>query len=299
MNKYLQAFFLLLLVAGSAAAYEYRMPVNVQCTSNPVVLMPGDEALLAVEMQSGTASYGVGKDAGSGSTAQSSLLSTPINKTVLKGTKDLTVLTADYTNLGMIGPDDRITAYYKIKASNNITSGTYLLGFQVQGGYDMITINRELPIKVDSAAVNMARAEASTTKQSFNLNVANPRENTLNAVTIVPSAEGIKFSPDEYYIGTMDPDEVFTISFTLESDDASKQLKGATNVSFVAKFKNGDTWHQSLPYLSSYTPPVDTTKQNSYLMPAGIAIVILIAAGVYLYRKNKLPIKPKNGNRQA
>jgi len=44
---------------------------------------------------------------------------------------------------------------------------------------------------------------------------------------------------------------------------------------------------------------VDTTKQNSYLIPAGIAIVILIAAGVYLYRKNKLPIKPKNGNHQA
>jgi hypothetical protein len=299
MNKYLQAFFLLLLVAGSAAAYEYRMPVNVKCTSNPVVLMPGDEALLAVDMQSGTASYGVGKDAGSGSTAQSSLLSTPINRTVLKGTKDLAVLTADYTNLGMIGPDDKITAYYKIKTSENITSGTYLLGFQVQGGYDMITINRELPIKVDSAAVNMARAEASTTKQSFNLNVANPRENTLNAVTIVPSANGIKFSPDEYYIGTMDPDEVFTISFTLESSEPGKQLKGATNVSFVAKFKNGDNWHQSLPYVSSYTPPVDTTKQNSYLMPAGIAIVIMIAAGVYLYRKNKLPIKPKNGKGQA
>jgi len=299
MNKYLLAFFLLLLVAGPAAAYEYRMPVNVQCTSNPVVLMPGDEALLAVDMQSGTASYGVGKDAGSGSTAQSSLLSTPINKTVLKGTKGLTVLTADYTNLGMIGPDDKITAYYKIKASDNITSGTYLLGFQVNGGYDMITINRELPVKVDSAAVNMARAEASTTKQSFNLNVANPRENTLNAVTIVPSANGIKFSPDEYYIGTMDPDEVFTISFTLESTEPGRQLKGATNISFVAKFKNGDNWHQSLPYISRYTPPVDTTKQNSYLIPAGIAIVILIAAGVYLYRKNKLPTKPKNGNHQA
>ncbi len=299
MNKYLQFFFLLLLVADSAAAYEYRMPVNVQCTSNPAVLMPGDEALLAVEMQSGSASYGVGKDAGSGSTAQSALLSTPINKTVLKGTQNLKVLTADYTNLGMIGPDDKITAYYKIKASDNITSGTYLLGFQVEGGYDMITINRELPIKVDFATVNMARAEASTTKQIFNLNVANPRENTLNAVTIVPSAKEIKFSPDEYYIGTMDPDEVFTISFSLESLDPSKQIKGATNVSFVAKFKNGDTWHQSLPYVSSYTPPVDNTNQNSYLIPAGIVVVILFAAGVYLYRKNKLPIKPKNGSCQT
>lgn len=299
MKRYLQIFFLLLLVAGSAAAYEYHMPVNVQCTSTPAVLMPGDEALLAINMQSGSASYGVGKDAGSGSTAQSSLLSTPINRTVLKSAQDLKVLTADYSNLGMIGPDDKITAYYKIKASDNITSGTYLLGFQVQGGYDVITINRELPIKVDSAAVNMARAEASTTKQSFNLNVANPRENTLNAVTIVPSAKGIKFSPDEYYIGTMDPDEVFTISFTLESADPSKQLKGATNISFVAKFKNGDTWHQSLPYVSSYTPPVDTTKQNNYLLPAGIVVVILIIAGVYLHRKNKLPIKPKNGSRQT
>jgi hypothetical protein len=299
MKRYLQFFFLLLLIAGSAAAYEYHMPVNVQCTSTPAVLMPGDDALLAIEMQSGSASYGVGKDAGSGSTAQSALLSTPINKTALKSTQDLRVLTADYTNLGMIGPDDKITAYYKIKASDNITSGTYLLGFQVQGGYDMITINREIPIKVDSAAVNMASAEASTTKQSFNLNVANPRENTLNAVTIVPSAKGIKFSPDEYYIGTMDPDEVFTISFSLESADPSKQLKGATNVSFVAKFKNGDIWHQSESYISSYTPPVDNTKQNSYLLPAGIVALIVIAAGGYLYRKNKLPIKPKNGPRQT
>ena len=292
MKGSLNFFILLLLVAGSAAAYEYRMPVNVQCTSNPVVLMPGDEALLAVDMQSGTASYGVGKDAGSGSTAQSSLLSTPINRTILKGTKDLAVLTADYTNLGMIGPDDKITAYYKIKASNNTTSGTYLLGFQVQGGYDMITINRELPVKVDSAAVNMARAEASTTKQSFNLNVANPRENTLNAVTIVPSANGIKFSPDEYYIGTMDPDEVFTISFSLESADPSRQLIGATNVSFVAKFKNGDTWHQSEPYTTIYTPIRDDADQNNYLLPLGIMALIAVSAGVYLYRKKKMP---KNG----
>jgi hypothetical protein len=296
MKRYFQIFFLLLLIASFAAAYEYRMPVNIKCTSTPAVLMPGDVAILAIDMQSGSASYGVGKDAGSGSTAQSALLSTPINKTVLKGASDLKVLTADYNNLGMIGPDDKITAYYKIKASDNITSGTYLLGFQVHGGYDMITINREIPVKVDSAAVGMARAEASTTTQSFNLNVANPRENTLNAVTIVPSAKGIKFSPDEYYIGTMDPDEVFTISFSLESADPSKQLKSATNVSFVAKFKNGDTWHYSEPYVSIYTPPLDTTKQSNYLLYAAIVALVLIAAFGYLYRKNKLPIKPKNGS---
>ena len=43
------------------------MPVNIQCTMTPAVLLPGDEAMLAIEMANGAASYGVGKDAGSGS----------------------------------------------------------------------------------------------------------------------------------------------------------------------------------------------------------------------------------------
>jgi hypothetical protein len=122
----------------------------------------------------------------------------------------------------MIGPNDKITVYYKIRAADNISSGTYLLDFQVVGGYDMTTINREILIKVDDTPVGLARAEAAAS--IFNLNVANPRENTLNAVTIVPFAKGIVFSPDEYYIGTMDPDEVFTISFGIQSTDVAKTL---------------------------------------------------------------------------
>ncbi len=89
-------------------------------------------------------------------------------------------------------------------------------------------------------------------------------------MTIVPSAKGISFSPDQYYIGTMDPDEVFTISFSLASDDPTKHHpESATNVSFVARFKNGDTWHESEPYITNYIPPLDNTKPNNYLLPLG------------------------------
>jgi LPXTG-motif cell wall-anchored protein len=294
MNRVLKIFILLLLIMGSAAAYEYRMPVNIQYTITPAVLMPGDEALLAIELENGAASYGVGKDAGVGTSAQSALLSTPINRTTLLGTPELKVISNDYSNLGMIGPNDKITIYYKIKASENISSGTYLIGFQVVGGYDIITINREIPVKVDKAPVGMARAETATS--TFNLNVANPRENTLNAVTISPSAPGIVFSPDEYYIGTMDPDEVFTISFSLESKDPSRPITSPTNLSFVAKFKNGDTWHESGDYVASYTPPKDTTNQNSYLLYLGGGALILITAGGYLYwRKKKASRLLNNG----
>ncbi|HUS76984.1 MAG TPA: hypothetical protein VMY43_13410 [Methanothrix sp.] len=292
MKRFIQILFLLLLASGYAAAYEYHMPVNIQSTMTPAVLLPGDEAVLAIELANGAASYGTGKDAGAGSSAQGTLLSTPLNRTSLKSTQELQVLTKDNRDLGMIGPNDKITVYYKIRAADNISSGTYLLDFQVVGGYDVTTINREILIKVDDTPVGLARAETATS--TFNLNVANPRENTLNAVTIVPSAKGIIFSPDEYYIGTMDPDEVFTISFGIKSEDAVKSLTSPANLSFSAKFKNGDNWHKSEAYVTTYTPPQDNSTQSSYLLPAGAVALIVLIVGGYMYRRKKLSSKPNN-----
>ena len=301
MLRLIQILLLLLLASGFAAAYEYRMPVNIQTTMTPAVLLPGDEAVLAIELANGAASYGVGKDAGAGSSSQAALLSTPLNRTSLKSSQELEVLTEDRRDLGMIGPNDKITVYYKIRAADNISSGTYLLDFKVVGGYDMTTINREILVKVDDTPVGLARAEAAAS--IFNLNVANPRENTLNAVTIVPSAKGIVFSPDEYYIGTMDPDEVFTISFGIQSTDAAKILQNPVNLSFAAKFKNGDNWHLSQAYVTTYTPPKDNNTQSSYLLPVGAAALIVLIAGGYLYRRRKLASKSNNnssnGNRAS
>jgi len=275
---------LMLLMIGSSTAYEFHMPVNIQTTITPSVLMPGDEAVVAIELQNGAAAYGAGGSAGAGTSAAGTVLSTPINQTTLKGTNDIQVISSDYKDLGMIGPNDGITLYYKIKANESIPSGTYFLNFNVQGGYDMISINREIPVKVDSAVVNIARADIST-KQTIDLNVANPRENTLNAVTIVPSAPGISLSPDQYYIGSMDPDEVFTISFTVDSGSQMKQIKSPINISFISKFRNGDTWHESGSYVTSYMLPMDSSSQNNYPMPAiGAAALIIAASGIYLYR---------------
>jgi hypothetical protein len=286
MKKLILILLSILLATGMTSSYEYHMPVNIQATMTPAVLLPGDEAVLAIEMTNGAATYGAGKDAGAGSSATGTLLSTPLNKTMLESTNELKVLTGDCSDLGMIGPNDRITVYYKVKAANNISSGTHLLDFEVLGGYDMTTINREIPLKVDDTAVSMARAETDASK--FNLNVANPRENTLNAVTIVPSARGIVFSPDEYYIGTMDPDEVFTISFGIKSKDATRTLANPVNLSFTAKFKNGDNWHTSSAYNTTYTPPKEVSNQSSYILPVSAAAAIILVAAGYLYRRRKL-----------
>ena len=276
-----------LIIVPASASYIYHIPVNVQSSIDPTVLMPGDTAVLSIELQNGAAQYGAGSETLTGT------LSTPINGTTLRGTNEISVISPDYKDIGMIGPTDKVTLYYKIKAANNISNvnGTYFLDFGVSGGYEVVQINREIPVKVDSSAVSIARADVPT-KPSINLNVANPRANTVNAVTIVPSASGIRFSPDQYYIGTMDPDEVFTISFGIDSDNPAKPLNRPVNLSFVAKFKNGDTWHESGEYITSYMPPKDNSRQNGYLLPAGAGALVLLAAGGYLYRRKKMSSKP-------
>jgi hypothetical protein len=281
-----------LIVVPASASYIFHIPVNVQSSTDPAVLMPGDTAILTIDLQNGAAQYGAGSETLTGT------LSTPINETTLRGTDEIAVISPDYNDIGMIGPTDKITLYYKIKASNNISNanGTYFMDFGVSGGYELVQINREIPVKVDSSAVSIARADVPT-KPSINLNVANPRANTVNAVTIVPSAPGIRFSPDQYYIGTMDPDEVFTISFGIDSDNP---LNSPVNLSFVAKFKNGDTWHESGAYVTSYTPPKDNSGQNGYLLPAGAGALVLLAVGAYLYRRKKMSNKQvKNESRSA
>jgi hypothetical protein len=250
--------------------------------------MPGDTAVLSIDLQNGEAQYGAGSETLTGT------LSTPINGTTLRGTNEISVISPDYKDIGMIGPTDKITLYYKIKANDNISNsnGTYFMDFGVSGGYELVQINREIPVKVDSSAVSIARADVPT-KPSINLNVANPRANTVNAVTIVPSsAPGVRFSPDQYYIGTMDPDEVFTISFGIDSDNPAKPINRAVNLSFVAKFKNGDTWHESGAYVTSYMPPKDNSRQNGYLLPAGAGALVLLAVVAYLYRRKKMSRKP-------
>ncbi len=255
--------------------------------------MPGDAAVLSIELDSGAAQNGAGTE------TLASTLSTPINGTLLRGSNLIAVISPDFKDVGMIGPTDKVTLDYKIKAADNISNGTYFMDFGVSGGYETVQINREIPIKVDSSAVSIARADVPT-KPSINLNVANPRANTVNAVTIVPSAPGIRFSPDQYYIGTMDPDEVFTISFGIDSDNPAKPINRAVNLSFVAKFKNGDTWHESEKYVTSYIPPKDNSRQNGYLLPAGAGVLILLVAGSYLYWRKEMSNKPvKDDSRSA
>jgi|GEM_PF-241346 len=292
----------LLLTASThtaLASYIYHMPVVVQPSLSPEVLMPGDTALLTITLKNGAAQYGAGEEAG-GAT-----LSTPVNETTLIGTDEIEVLNSGNNKVGMIGPGDEVVLYYNIKANETIPDGTYFLDFSVDAGYDSVEICRQIPIKVDSTTVSISRAELPSNGK-ISLDVANPRQNALSAVTIVPDGMGVEFSPEKYYIGSMRPDEIFTIEFDLSSLEPSIN----ENLSFKSIFKNGDTWHESDVYtmastmISANTGSAKGTPANAKAGANGtgasqagmtaIAAAILLmgtVGGIVLWHKKKS--KPK------
>jgi hypothetical protein len=288
--KALPSFLAALLIVAcaiSAGGLVYHMPVVVQSSVAPGVLMPGDSGVLTLILENGAASYGAGNEFTRGEVT----VSTPVNGTRLLGTEEISVHTKDYTDIGMIGPSDKIALYYNIKADENTSNGTYFLDFTVWGGYDSIIISRKIPIKVDSAGVGLSRADSSKGK-SMSLNVANPRQNTINAVTVAPKSPGLIFSPEQYYVGTMEPDEVFTISFSIESENP-KTARPQSNISYLTLFKNGDTWHESGPYNATYRPPMET-ESSGWLVPVlALVLVLLLISGGILYKRRS---KAKKGN---
>jgi hypothetical protein len=276
MNAF-AALVMLFILISSSVAYEYHMPTNVKATTDPEVLMPGDNAVVTVELQNGAASYGAGGESASSS---STTLATPINSTILESTSAIDVTSDEiYSDVGTIGTTDTVTVYYNVQANDTASDGTHYMKFDVVGGYDTTTITRQIPVKVDDTGLSLSRADDGSTS-TISLNVANTRDNTLNAVSVTPKADGVTFTPETYYIGTLSSDELFTVSFDVNTKQAT------SDVTFTTDYKNGDNWHSDTTYNTTYTTPVVPTNYSSYIMP-GLVLLALVGGGLFLYYKRK------------
>ncbi|NYT02982.1 MAG: hypothetical protein GKC10_09555 [Methanosarcinales archaeon] len=281
---------LVLLAAPLAGGYIYHIPkptLLIHSSVSPEVLMPGDTGVLTVEIENGAGQYVVQYQ------DEDFTLSTPINRTWLEGSEDIQVTSQNYRDIGMIGPGDSVPLYFTIKVDQNISEGTHFLDFGLSGGYDLEEINRKIPIQIDANPLTMVRSEVpkSTT---ISLDVANPRQNTVNAVTVTPRARGWEFSPEEYYIGTMEADELFTIEFDLQqaNPENKRAPEKATNITFSCRFKNGETWHQSANYTIPFQPAEEQAPRSPWVTLALGAVVLAAGAGLFIFiRRRRSPGK--------
>lgn len=283
----------LALLPGALAytyGYMYRPPeptIVIESMVSPEVLMPGDTGIVSIVIENSADQYVVSYQ------REDFSFTVPIYRVELKGTRGLEVLTDPYVDVGTIGPGDRISVYFNVRADEKTTDGTCFLDARLVSGYEEAPseMNRKVPVKVDSSDVMLIQAEPPTTA-STSLDVANPRKNALNGVTIVPEAEGVEFSPKEYYIGTMEPDEIFTIDFDLKTASPAEEI----DLRFRARFKNGDTWHESGVYTTTLRPGADGSSgrrgppgegRGGVTKAAAAVLLPTVIGGAYFWRKRR------------
>jgi len=120
---------------------------------------------------------------------------------------------------------------------------------------------------------------------TIEFDVVNIHPNTLTSVSVRPQAEGIEFSPVEYFIGSMDHDELFTVEFDAQvvSDDVLDQQE----LALIAQYRSGINQHETS--LNDLDLSIVTEKPNSGTGFASISVLlaIFVISSLVMYRRKK------------
>jgi hypothetical protein len=245
---------------------------------SPEVFMAGDRGTVALTIKNSATAYTIKIDGSDYS------MNAQIQSAQLLGNEFIDVTSEPYYNPGIIGPGDSLELPYTIKVRDNTPDGTYFLDFALMGSARLYSLNLKIPIRVDSSSIETDLSEKPIANAGkVILNIANTRPNTLQAASVIPSGN-VTFEPAEYFIGTMEPDELFTVKFDLKSGNPD-------NVSFSLRFKNGDNWHETDAMSVALGDPKDVLPEssNSSILPVvGIlGAALLLFGGFFVYMRRR------------
>ncbi len=251
-----------------------------EVTTDPAALLPGDTGTITFKLTNSATQHSVTFDGTSYDT------NAHIQSATLSGSKAIEV-DATAHSPGIIGPGDSVTLTYNIHISEDIEDGTYYLELSTLGNSHAYNNNWKVPLEVDSSSIKIIKANSMSITQTSNIiqfDVANLRPNTINSVSIRPEAEGFEFIPAEYFVGSMKPDELFTIEFE------ARPVEGETSsaaLSLYSEYNNGFTEHEDVVKMGNITLSQDKGSDKDLTTIAGLgALMLIIPAGLF-YRKKK------------
>ncbi len=210
-----------------------------------------------------------------------------LKEVTLVGSDAIEVATDSYQNMGILGPGDSIDLSFNILVYDNADDGTEHLKLAIVGSSHTFNANWDVPIRVESAGIKIIPSrplKLTVAGGTIEFDVANTHSSTFTAVSIEPQAEGITFTPTEYFIGTMEPDELFTIEFDCE---VTGNVSGRSDLRLLVVYQNGNNQHEVV--LNNRVIEIEPVMQerNSNTAMIGAVLLLLIVAGVYIYRKKR------------
>ena len=177
------------------------------------------------------------------------------------------------------GPID-LTFEVQYTNGNNLHAEVLHLSFEAVDTLDVAPVLYSIPSKIEQG-----------TSERIRLEVFNAKTEEITGVIVTPLCN-ISLSPSQYFIGSMDPDDVYSVSFDLDTDTLSP---GNYSVGFKVLFKQDQQYYETSTIQASFAviPPsengVDTTAG---LVGGGMLfVVIILFLFVFLRRKKKKALK--------
>ena len=255
---------------------------NISC--DPVVFMPGDIGTVSFTLTNTATENSVTIDDVDYDT------NARVQSAILKGVEGIDVTSDIYEGSGVIGPGDSVTLGYNVDLADNIEDGTYYLDFSIVGNSYTYNNNWRIPVKVDSASVKVIPSkpmELTNGEGTLEFDVANIHPDILNSVSVKLSADGVDFSPQEYFIGSMDADELYTIEIKAKTDSTNTSVP----VAITADYRNGINEHINEVAVHDLKLLAEEEGSSGSFVIASIGIVLLVGIAAVVFMKRR---KQKN-----
>jgi len=251
--------------------------------TDPEVLIPGDEGTVTLTLTNTASQYSVtidGKDYDTNA---------QINEVELVGSDGIVVTTDSYRNMGVLGPGDSIEISYNVRVSDDADCGTDHLLLALTGSSHTYNAKWDIPIRVESAGIKIIPSKPlklACDGGKIEFDVANTHSSMFTSVSIEPRSEGITFTPAEYFIGTMEPDELFTIEFDCEVTGNSSD---DTDLHLYAEYRNGNNLHERVinNRVIEIEPVVPAGNSSTFMIGAALLLVVVVGAGIYHKKRRR------------
>jgi hypothetical protein len=157
----------------------------------------------------------------------------------------------------------------------NVHSDTIILSIEVVETADVSPVLYDFPTML-----------AQGSSERITLEVFNAKTESINGVIVVP-VTNLTVTPSEYFIGSMDPDDVFSASFDIQTDTSPL---GNYSIGFKVAFKQNNNYFES-PSTSRIIQVVKAgpaQQGDATVLYAGVIVVILlIVVGFYIMRRRR------------
>ena len=231
---------------------EIEPTIVVDYTMDPTTLMPGDTGTVTITLFNGAkdAVVHVTETRSGGNLTEMEAFD--MNAYVASASlgrdkeEEIAVTSGAYTSVGLIGPSDSVNFVYEIKADEDASDGMHFLRFELIGGSNMETFRYRIPVKIDSTKLKLVASSIPSTVvrgvSTITLDIVNLRSSNISGVVVTPTGGDLAFNATEFYVGSVPPKGSRSLSINI---DTTSSTAGRKDMTFTARYTNGDTVHES------------------------------------------------------